>query len=69
MSIEVTSPAFQQGMPIPKQYTGEVRISRRPCAGRKPPAGTKSIALICDDPDAPVAPGFIGFSSLAGADP
>ncbi len=54
MSIEVTSTAFQQGMSIPKQYTGDGVDQSPPLHWSKPPSGTKSIALICDDPDAPV---------------
>jgi Raf kinase inhibitor-like YbhB/YbcL family protein len=53
MSIEVTSTAFQQGMTIPKQYTGDGVDQSPPLRWSEPPSGTKSIALICDDPDAP----------------
>jgi Raf kinase inhibitor-like YbhB/YbcL family protein len=53
MSIEVTSTAFQQGMTIPKQYTGDGADQSPTLSWSEPPSGTKSIALICDDPDAP----------------
>lgn len=53
MSIEVTSTAFQQGMTIPKQFTGDGVDQSPPLRWSKPPSGTRSIALICDDPDAP----------------
>ena len=53
MSIAVTSTAFQQGMTIPKQYTGDGADQSPPLHWSEPPSGTKSIALICDDPDAP----------------
>jgi Raf kinase inhibitor-like YbhB/YbcL family protein len=53
MSIEVTSTAFQEGTTIPKQYTGDGADQSPPLRWSEPPAGTKSIALICDDPDAP----------------
>lgn len=53
MSIEVKSTAFQQGMAIPKQYTGDGVDQSPPLSWSDPPSGTKSIALICDDPDAP----------------
>jgi hypothetical protein len=53
MSIELTSTAFQQGMTIPKQYTGDGADQSPPLRWSEPPIGTKSIALICDDPDAP----------------
>jgi Raf kinase inhibitor-like YbhB/YbcL family protein len=53
MSIEMTSAAFQQGMTIPKEYTGDGKDQSPPLRWSEPPSGTKSIALICDDPDAP----------------
>jgi Raf kinase inhibitor-like YbhB/YbcL family protein len=53
MSIEVTSTVFQKGESIPKQYTGDGADQSPPLNWSEPPAGTKSIALICDDPDAP----------------
>jgi Raf kinase inhibitor-like YbhB/YbcL family protein len=53
MSIELTSSAFQPGATIPKQYTGDGADHSPPLRWSEPPAGTKSLALICDDPDAP----------------
>ncbi len=53
MSIELTSTAFQKGETIPKQYTGDGADQSPPLRWSEPPSGTKSIALICDDPDAP----------------
>jgi Raf kinase inhibitor-like YbhB/YbcL family protein len=53
MSIEVTSTVFQQGTPIPKQFTGDGADQSPPLSWTELPAGTNSIALICDDPDAP----------------
>lgn len=53
MSIKITSTAFEQGMTIPKQYTGDGVDQSPPLRWSEPPVGTKSIALICDDPDAP----------------
>jgi Raf kinase inhibitor-like YbhB/YbcL family protein len=52
-SIEVTSTAFQAGIPIPKQFTGDGADQSPPLRWSEPPPGTKSIALISDDPDAP----------------
>ena len=51
--MEVTSPAFKDGETIPTQYTCDSRDVSVPLAWTKAPEGTKSIALICDDPDAP----------------
>lgn len=53
MKIEVTSTAFGPGKPIPKKYTGEGQDVSPPLAWSAVPEGTKEIALICDDPDAP----------------
>jgi hypothetical protein len=53
MSIELTSTAFQPGAAIPKQYTGDGADLSPPLHWSQPPPSTKSIALICDDPDAP----------------
>lgn len=53
MSIELASPAFQPGAPIPKPYTGDGVDHSPPLRWAMPPSGTKSLALICDDPDAP----------------
>lgn len=53
MSLEVTSTVFEQGKAIPKQYTGDGADQSPPLRWSEPPAETKSIALICDDPDAP----------------
>ena len=53
MSIELTSTAFQDGQAIPKQYTGDGRDLSPPLKWNDSPSGTKSLALICEDPDAP----------------
>ena len=53
MKIDVTSTAFKQGERIPKKYTGEGEDVSPPLAWKNVPEGTKELALICDDPDAP----------------
>ena len=53
MSIAVTSSAFAHGALIPKAYTGDGADQSPPLHWSEPPPGTKSFALICDDPDAP----------------
>ena len=53
MTLQVTSTAFSQGQPIPETYTCAGEDISPPLAWTSPPAGTKSLALICDDPDAP----------------
>lgn len=51
--IRLTSPAFADGQPIPKKYTGEGEDVSPPLEWSNLPEGTKQLALICDDPDAP----------------
>ena len=54
MSISLTSTAFAEGAPIPAEYSCMGRRISPPLAWSNPPTGTKSLALIMDDPDAPV---------------
>jgi len=51
--IQLTSAAFQEGKPIPVQYTCDGTNISPPLAWAGVPGGTKSLALIVDDPDAP----------------
>jgi Raf kinase inhibitor-like YbhB/YbcL family protein len=53
MAIAITSPAFKQGGNIPSEYTCDDADNAPELAWTEPPAGTKSFALIVDDPDAP----------------
>ena len=53
MSIELSSTAFQPGTFIPKHFTEDGADKSPPLHWSEPPQGTKSLALICDDPDAP----------------
>ncbi|HOP66732.1 MAG TPA: YbhB/YbcL family Raf kinase inhibitor-like protein [Methanoregulaceae archaeon] len=51
--IPISSDAFAEGERIPVQYScGGENISP-PLSWGDPPAGTESLAVICDDPDAP----------------
>jgi len=52
-SFQVRSPAFAEGQPIPELHSCEGRDISPPLVWTEPPAGTRSLALICDDPDAP----------------
>jgi Raf kinase inhibitor-like YbhB/YbcL family protein len=53
MAIQLTSTAFGEGERIPRKYTGEGEDVSPPLAWSGLPEGTKELALICDDPDAP----------------
>ena len=52
-SMVLTSAAFQDGGRIPSKYTCDGDGISPPLAWNGVPRGTKSIALILDDPDAP----------------
>ena len=53
MSLTITSSAFSQNGEIPAKYTCDGKDVSPPLAWSGLPAGTKSLALIVDDPDAP----------------
>ena len=53
MDINVSSTAFKEGEAIPKKYTCDGENVSPPLEWSNIPKGTKSIALIADDPDAP----------------
>lgn len=54
MTIKVTSRAFEEGGMIPSQYTCDGEDISPPLEWSGVPDGTRSLALICDDPDAPM---------------
>jgi Raf kinase inhibitor-like YbhB/YbcL family protein len=54
MEIKITSSAFSEGGMIPKRYTCDGEDISPFLAWIGVPEGTKSLALICDDPDAPM---------------
>lgn len=53
MTLKVTSPAFAGGSMIPVKYTCDGENVSPPLNWSGAPSGTKSLALVCDDPDAP----------------
>jgi Raf kinase inhibitor-like YbhB/YbcL family protein len=53
VSIELTSSAFKEGQAIPKKYTADGENKSPPLRWTAPPEGTKTFALVCEDPDAP----------------
>ena len=61
--LRISSPAFEWGAPIPPKYTSEGEDVSPPLAIRGVPEGTRSLALICHDPDAPQLHGFTHWVS------
>jgi Raf kinase inhibitor-like YbhB/YbcL family protein len=53
MGLELTSTGFRQGEWIPSEYTAEGRNVSPPLNWSDLPGGTKTLALVCEDPDAP----------------
>jgi len=53
MTIKLTSTAFQDGGLIPARYTCDGPNVSPPLSWSGLPPGTKSLALVCEDPDAP----------------
>lgn len=54
MEIKITSSAFAEGQLIPAKYTCDGEDISPPLQWDNVPDSTLSIALICDDPDAPM---------------
>ncbi len=54
MTIQITSAAFTEGGAIPKKHTCDGEDISPALAWSGIPSGTQSLALIADDPDAPV---------------
>ena len=54
MDIKITSTAFEEGGMIPEKYTCDGIDASPPLTWTSIPEGTKTLALICDDPDAPM---------------
>ncbi len=53
MAMQLSSYAFAEGEPIPKEYTCDGSNQSPPLQWEGAPNGTHSFAVICDDPDAP----------------
>jgi hypothetical protein len=54
MALKITSSAFTEGGMIPKQHTCDGADISPALSWTGVPESTKSLALICDDPDAPM---------------
>ena len=57
--ILVTSPTLRQGEPVPIVHTPDGRNDSPALAWSNVPAGTKTFAVICEDPDAGNPPPFV----------
>jgi Raf kinase inhibitor-like YbhB/YbcL family protein len=72
MTLSIRSEAFAAGQPVPVRYTDDGDNLSPPLSWSGLPAGTRELALICDDPDAPRAEPFVHWvmykipSSAAG---
>ena len=52
-TMKLTSPAFRDSMPIDPRHTGDGEDLSPPLAWPEVPGTALTLALICDDPDAP----------------
>jgi len=57
--LDVSSPTLTDGQPMPKQYTADGRNDSPPLAWTNVPEGTKSFAVVLEDPDAGNPPPFV----------
>lgn len=53
MAMHVQSPAFADGAPIPRKFTRDGQNHSPPIEWSGVPAGTRSLVVVMDDPDAP----------------
>ena len=57
--LVVTSPTLVAGQPIPRQHTADGANTSPAIAWSGAPAGTRSFALVLDDPDVPMPQPFV----------
>ena len=56
-TMQLTSSSFETGGAMPPKHTGEAQDVSPALSWTDAPAGTKSFAVICHDPDAPLVKG------------
>jgi Raf kinase inhibitor-like YbhB/YbcL family protein len=54
VTLTIRSPAWPSGGPIPAKYTADGQNISPPLVFEGIPSGAQALALICDDPDAPL---------------
>jgi Raf kinase inhibitor-like YbhB/YbcL family protein len=57
--LAVSSPTLKSGEPIPREYTADGRNMSPPISWSDVPPGTKSFAIVCEDPDVGNPPPFV----------
>jgi Raf kinase inhibitor-like YbhB/YbcL family protein len=58
-TLKVSSPALQDGAPIPEEFTSYGKNVSPPLHWSRAPYGSHSFALVLEDPDAPMASPFV----------
>jgi Raf kinase inhibitor-like YbhB/YbcL family protein len=58
-SLAVESPTLKADQPVPREYTADGRNMSPPLTWRNVPAGTRQLAVVCEDPDAGSPPPFV----------
>lgn len=58
-TLKVSSPVLHSGAPIPDDFTSYGKNVSPPLSWSKGPYGTRSFALVLEDPDAPMASPFV----------
>jgi len=57
--LDITSPTLKNDQPMPRRYTPDGRNDSPPLAWTNVPDGTRSFAVVCEDPDAGNPPPFV----------
>lgn len=57
--LVVTSPTLTAGQPIPREHTADGANTSPELAWSGAPAGTRSFAIVCEDPDVPMPMPFV----------